>query len=123
MILVVPRSYRAAALALLAPLLLLALGSAAPAKDDPEGAEALSYRPGVPTAGNVVALGASNFRAALEDPANPIWLLKFYAPWYERSEHEKGGNFSERSTMRSLPSLSLLLLAVFPPNLSLHRLS
>jgi len=29
----------------------------------------------------VVALRANNFRAAIEDPANPLWLLKFYAPW------------------------------------------
>ena len=29
----------------------------------------------------VVALDASNVQLALQDPANPHWLLKFYAPW------------------------------------------
>jgi protein disulfide-isomerase-like protein len=28
-----------------------------------------------------VDLTQSTFQAALEDPANPVWLLKFYAPW------------------------------------------
>jgi hypothetical protein len=30
----------------------------------------------------VVPLGHNNFKQAIEDPANPLWLLKFYAPWY-----------------------------------------
>ena len=29
----------------------------------------------------VVTLDRSSFRQAIEDPANPRWLLKFYAPW------------------------------------------
>lgn len=29
----------------------------------------------------VVTLGSSNFRPAIQDPANPFWLLKLYAPW------------------------------------------
>jgi protein disulfide-isomerase-like protein len=28
-----------------------------------------------------VDLTVETFQAALEDPANPVWLLKFYAPW------------------------------------------
>jgi hypothetical protein len=87
MTLIAPRSsFRTilvtAAALLLAPLLLLAVAAAAaPIKDNPEGGEALSYRPGTPTSGRVVALGLSNFQSALDDHANPIWLLKFYAPW------------------------------------------
>jgi thiol-disulfide isomerase/thioredoxin len=30
---------------------------------------------------SVVKLTQQNFLEALEDPANPFWLLKFYAPW------------------------------------------
>uniref|UniRef100_A0A7S3LCV5 Thioredoxin domain-containing protein n=1 Tax=Amphora coffeiformis TaxID=265554 RepID=A0A7S3LCV5_9STRA len=29
----------------------------------------------------VQALDGANWRTAIEDPANPLWLLKFYAPW------------------------------------------
>jgi len=30
----------------------------------------------------VVPLTKANFKLAVQDPANPFWLLKFYAPWY-----------------------------------------
>ena len=30
----------------------------------------------------VVKLNESNFDDHLNDPANGLWLLKFYAPWY-----------------------------------------
>lgn len=30
---------------------------------------------------NVVVLNIENMQTALQDPANPFWLLKFYAPW------------------------------------------
>jgi hypothetical protein len=29
----------------------------------------------------VVVLDAQSFPQAIKDPANPLWLLKFYAPW------------------------------------------
>jgi len=29
----------------------------------------------------VVKLTTENFRTAINDPANPIWFLKFYAYW------------------------------------------
>ena len=29
----------------------------------------------------VVTLDASNWKTAINDPANPLWLLKYYAPW------------------------------------------
>lgn len=32
-------------------------------------------------AGEVQTLTSTNFQEALNDPANGIWLLKFYAPW------------------------------------------
>jgi len=32
----------------------------------------------------VQVLDRGNFRTAIEDPANPLWLLKFYAPWVSR---------------------------------------
>jgi len=33
-----------------------------------------------------VDLSQSTFRKAIEDPANPFWLLKFYAPWVRNME-------------------------------------
>jgi hypothetical protein len=39
------------------------------------------YTPGV-VANKVFPLRKENFRQAIEDPANPLWFLKFYAPWY-----------------------------------------
>ena len=30
----------------------------------------------------VIDLGPSTFQDAINDKANPFWLLKFYAPWY-----------------------------------------
>ncbi len=32
----------------------------------------------------VITLTAKNFDDYLADPANGLWLLKFYAPWYVR---------------------------------------
>lgn len=29
----------------------------------------------------VVALTKANFKLAVQDPSNPFWLLKFFAPW------------------------------------------
>lgn len=29
----------------------------------------------------VIALDGSNLQSSLDDPSNPLWLLKFYAPW------------------------------------------
>ena len=39
------------------------------------------FQPGV-VASKVIHLRRDNFKQAVEDPANPVWLLKFYAPWY-----------------------------------------
>jgi hypothetical protein len=39
------------------------------------------YIPGI-VANKVFMLRRDNFKIAIEDPANPVWLLKFYAPWY-----------------------------------------
>lgn len=39
------------------------------------------YTPGV-VARRVVNLKRDSFKQAIEDPANPLWFLKFYAPWY-----------------------------------------
>jgi hypothetical protein len=45
-----------------------------------------SYTPGNPTQGQVVALTRAGLDEALADhAANPLWLLKFYAPWYVRT--------------------------------------
>jgi hypothetical protein len=33
-------------------------------------------------ADRVIALDKETFPAALADPANAFWLLKFFAPWY-----------------------------------------
>ena len=30
----------------------------------------------------VVHLDETSFEDAIKDPANPLWFLKFYAPWY-----------------------------------------
>jgi len=43
-----------------------------------------SYEAGTAT-DKVVALEKGNFRAAIEDPANSFWLLKFFAPWWVES--------------------------------------
>ena len=32
-------------------------------------------------ADSVVTLTSDNFKDALNDPVNPLWFLKFYAPW------------------------------------------
>lgn len=29
----------------------------------------------------VIDLDGESFSQAIKDPANPLWLLKFYAPW------------------------------------------
>jgi len=29
----------------------------------------------------VVQLDGTSFHDAIKDPANPLWFLKFYAPW------------------------------------------
>ena len=29
----------------------------------------------------VIALNGSNLQSSIDDPANPLWLLKYYAPW------------------------------------------
>eukprot|EP00429_Kryptoperidinium_foliaceum_P009519 CAMPEP_0176011390 /NCGR_PEP_ID=MMETSP0120_2-20121206/5260_1 /TAXON_ID=160619 /ORGANISM="Kryptoperidinium foliaceum, Strain CCMP 1326" /LENGTH=229 /DNA_ID=CAMNT_0017344253 /DNA_START=8 /DNA_END=694 /DNA_ORIENTATION=+ len=41
---------------------------------------AAEYVPGSPLS-QVVALDEASLEAALKDTANPIWFLKFYAPW------------------------------------------
>lgn len=38
------------------------------------------FEPGSPTK-EVVVLKQDNFKTAIDDAANPFWLLKFYAPW------------------------------------------
>lgn len=45
-----------------------------------ESAEPLEFVNGVAHK-KPVDLTQSTFQAAIEDPANPVWLLKFYAPW------------------------------------------
>jgi hypothetical protein len=45
-----------------------------------ESAEPLTFENGVAHK-RPVDLTQSTFEAALNDPANPVWLLKFYAPW------------------------------------------
>lgn len=40
----------------------------------------VEFQPGV-NLGQVVALTSTTFQTALNDAANPFWLLKFYAPW------------------------------------------
>ena len=45
------------------------------------GATAAEFEAGTAVDGQVVALTKSNFKLAIRDPANPFWLLKFYAPW------------------------------------------
>jgi hypothetical protein len=42
--------------------------------------EAGEFVPGT-VVGKVVALHPNNIQAAIRDPANSFWLLKFYAPW------------------------------------------
>lgn len=39
------------------------------------------FRPGVVQEG-IVALGLRNFDNAVQDIANPLWLIEFHAPWY-----------------------------------------
>ena len=39
------------------------------------------YVKGTPT-NSVIALSETTFQEAIQDPANPLWFLKFYAPWY-----------------------------------------
>jgi hypothetical protein len=45
-----------------------------------ESTEPLAFENGVAHK-RPVDLTQSTFEAALNDPANPVWLLKFYAPW------------------------------------------
>lgn len=33
-------------------------------------------------ANQVFTLDGNNFHIAINNPNNPLWLLKFYAPWY-----------------------------------------
>lgn len=40
-----------------------------------------SFEAGVATR-QVIALSKSTLEAAIRDPANAFWFLKFYAPWY-----------------------------------------
>jgi hypothetical protein len=40
----------------------------------------LGFELGTP-ADEVVALKVENYHQALQDPANSLWFLKFYAPW------------------------------------------
>ena len=35
-----------------------------------------------------VPLGKDNFTKTIQDPKNPLWLLKFYAPWYVPTTHK-----------------------------------
>lgn len=37
--------------------------------------------PGTPVPGEVITLDRTTFNIAINDSANPVWLLKFYAPW------------------------------------------
>jgi hypothetical protein len=37
----------------------------------------------------VIALGPTTFNQAIQDPANSLWLLKFYAPWYVQAIYER----------------------------------
>jgi hypothetical protein len=51
---------------------------------------AAPYTPGNPTQGQVVVLTRAGLDQALADhAANPLWLLKFYAPWYVRTQNEQ----------------------------------
>ena len=45
-----------------------------------ENAEPFAFENGVAHK-RPVDLTQATFEAALNDPANPVWLLKFYAPW------------------------------------------
>ena len=38
-------------------------------------------------ANQVFTLDGNNFHIAINNPNNPLWLLKFYAPWYVRPLH------------------------------------
>lgn len=49
------------------------------------------YQPGeIPN--QPVRINKENFPFLLQDQANPLWLLKFYAPWYVRAFVRKGRN-------------------------------
>ena len=48
--------------------------------DVPKTAMVSAYEVGKP-AGSVVALKSDTFQTAISDPVNPLWFLKFYAPW------------------------------------------
>jgi hypothetical protein len=39
------------------------------------------FRPGV-VQEDIVALGMTTFDNAIQDIANPLWLIEFHAPWY-----------------------------------------
>jgi hypothetical protein len=52
------------------------------AKDETEQDHGgLHFDKGTPTS-SVIALNETTFQDAIKDPANPLWFLKFYAPWY-----------------------------------------
>lgn len=59
--------------------LLLLVGTTAAASDD---ASTEPYYTGKSIAGHTQVLDDKTFELAINDPANPFWLLKFYAPWY-----------------------------------------
>lgn len=59
--------------------LLLIIAALATCQADRAQKEAI-YKPGeVPN--KPVRINKENFQSMLEDKANPLWLLKFYAPW------------------------------------------
>lgn len=43
------------------------------------------FRPGE-TQHGIVALSLRTFDRAIQDVANPLWMIEFHAPWYVRNE-------------------------------------
>jgi len=60
---------------------LVLLSVVANANDEKEQGLQSYYVKGTPTK-SVIALNETSFQEAIQDPANPLWFLKFYAPWY-----------------------------------------
>jgi hypothetical protein len=59
---------------------------------------------------SVIALDDASFPAAIKDPANPFWFLKFYAPWYEPVQQDDRGECNVSSDRNIVIPLSFIFV-------------
>ncbi len=59
---------------------------------------------------SVIALDGTSFHAAIKDPANPFWFLKFYAPWYATVQQDDRGECNVSSDRNIAIPLSVIFI-------------